>query len=196
MIVWRRAQAWERGWWGDCVNTHGEEEKQLLYARRMGLRSHHDGRSPYNIALDGRSVVDVGGGPCSLLLKCVFGGRMMVIDPLEFPAWVLARYECAGIEHRCVCGEDLDVGGFDEAWIYNVLQHARDPRLVVERALAAARLVRVFEWIDTSTNVGHPHLLSQVALDAWFGGHGKTEQVNGEAHCVGKAYYGIFPGRG
>ena len=95
--AWRRAQAWERDWWGDCLNTYSEEEKQLVYANRMGLVAFHDGKSPYNFDLGGMSVLDIGGGPCSLLLKCVnFRGK--VIDPLCFPDWVLARYELAGIE--------------------------------------------------------------------------------------------------
>jgi len=68
--VWQQAQEWEFGWWGNCVNTYGEETKQLLYAARMGLTAFHDGKSPFNFDLGGASVLDIGGGPSSLLLKC------------------------------------------------------------------------------------------------------------------------------
>jgi len=191
---WQDAQTWEASWWGDCTNTYGEEEKQLLYARRMGLRLYHNRKSPYNIDLGGRSVVDVGGGPCSLLLKCTSRGRALVVDPLRVPEWVRARYACAGIEVQRTSGEELDERGFDEAWLYNVLQHTRDPQRVIERARQAAELVRIFEWIDTPTNEGHPHTLTQAGLDAWLGGEGRVAQIDGEAQCWGRAYYGIFPG--
>jgi len=190
---WDAAQAWEASWWGTCTNTYGEEEKQLLYARRMGLRFFHNGKSPYNVDLVGRSVVDIGGGPCSMLLKCTNRGRALVADPLAVPAWVRARYACTGIELEQVGGETLEERGFDEAWLYNVLQHTRDPEQVIARAQKAARLIRLFEWIDTPANEGHPHTLTQAGLDTWLGGYGKVEQINGEANCYGRAYYGIFP---
>jgi len=189
---WEKAQRWERDWWDGCINTHGEEEKQLLYADRMGLTAFHDGKSPYNFDLGGALVLDIGGGPCSLLLKCrnVNG---MVIDPLSFPSWILARYEAAGVEFVQMAAEDLDAEDFDEAWIYNVLQHVRSPEAVIANARNAARFIRIFEWIDTPTNEGHPHSLTETWLNEQLCGEGKVERFNGQAHCWGKAYYGVFP---
>ena len=80
---WQEAQRWELGWWGDCTNTYGEEEKQLLYASRMGLKSFHNGKSPYNFDLDGMSILDIGGGPVSLLLKCINFRKAKVVDPTK-----------------------------------------------------------------------------------------------------------------
>ena len=192
MTSWTHAQTWEASWWSNCTNTYGEEEKQLVYARRMGLCLYHDGRSPYNVNLGGRSVVDIGGGPASLLLKCTNRGRSLVVDPLDVPAWVLARYEAADIQVLQRPGETLDVAGFDEAWLYNVLQHVESPARIIENARRAADLIRVFEWIDTPANEGHPQILTQGQLDDWLGGYGKVEQMR-DANCLGKAYYGIFP---
>ena len=188
---WAEAQNWERQWWGLCLNTYGEEMKQLLYADRMGLRTFHDGKSPFNIDLGGRSVVDLGGGPSSLLLKCHNRGRCVVVDPCSFPDWVYARYEAAGIEVVRGRAEDADASGFDEAWLYNVLQHTDDPTAIVATARRAG-IVRVFEWIDTPSNIGHPHSLSEATLNSWLGEQGKVETLNGEATCIGKCYYGAF----
>ena len=182
---------WERDWWGHCLNTYSEERKQLLYADRMGLRTFHNGKSPYNFDLGGVSVLDIGGGPCSLLLKCInVVGR--VIDPLEFPAWVLMRYQIAGIEFERAQGEHIDTTGWDEAWLYNVLEHTEEPELVIQNARRAARLVRIFQWIDTGLSAGHLHSLTEAQLNNWLDGEGKVEQIN-RGECRGRAYYGIFP---
>lgn len=195
---WKQAQEWESSWWSNCANTYGEEEKQWLYARRMGLghRFYHNRKSPYNINMDGRSVIDIGGGPVSLLLKATGLSRAMVVDPLEVPHWVELRYEGVGIELVRKPGEQVKFEKkFTEAWIYNCLQHTANPKLVIENALRAADYVRLFEWIETSINEGHPHSFTAATLDHWLGGEGKTEQLNGEANCYGRCYYGIFVGR-
>lgn len=190
--MWEKAQEWEKEWWGGCVNTYGEEEKQLLYANRMGLKTFHDGKSPYNFDLGGALVLDVGGGPCSLLLKCR-NVKGVVIDPLPFPAWVLERYKLVSIEFMQMAAEDLDAEDFDEVWIYNVLQHVQSPELVISNAQRAARLIRIFEWVDTPMNEGHLHSLKEAWLNERLGGEGKVERFNGQANCYGRAYYGIFP---
>ena len=191
---WSRAQEWERKWHGTCQNTFGEEYKQLLYADRMGLEFFHDGKSPYNIDLGGKSVLDIGGGPCSLLLKCV-NVKGYITDPVlaMVPVWVEKRYEEVGIDTDYTSGEDFlpHDSLFDECWIYNVLQHTKDPARVISSARRAAKLIRLFEWIDTPTNVGHLHTLTEAKLNEWLGGEGKVEMVN-QNNCRGKAYYGIF----
>lgn len=192
---WNTAQNWEKDWHGTCQNTYGEEEKQLLYANRMGLRTFHNGKSPYNFDLEGKSVIDIGGGPCSLLLKCVNGKRLTVVDPLEFPGWVGLRYVIAGIDHQSIKAEDIIETGYDLALIYNVLQHTDNPDIIIKNALRVAKEVRIFEWIDTPTNEGHPHTLTEEKLNKWLGGEGKVEVLNGQANCFGKCYYGIFNGK-
>jgi len=196
MSDWEIAQEWERGWWGICANTYGEEEKQLLYAEKMGLRRFHDGRSPYNFDLGGQRILDMGGGPVSLLLKCV-NVEGVVVDPIlaRVPNWVKLRYQEAGVgfvdapaEHQ-LSWEIL----FDEVWMYNVLQHVEDPARVVANAKKVGKLIRIFEWINTTTNIGHPHTLTEEVLNNWLGGEGKVEQLTGQAGCFGRCYYGIFP---
>lgn len=194
-MTWNTAQEWERQWWGSCQNTYGEEEKQLLYANRMGLRPYHDGRSPYNFDLKGRSVLDIGGGPVSLLLKCTNFKKSYVIDPCEYPNWVWKRYQAAGIEYWHFSGEEVPAGAdeFDEVWLYNVLQHTQDPEKIIRNAQRAGKIIRIFEWIDTRINEGHPHSLTEQQLNEWLSGEGKVEVLNGQANCYGRCYYGIFP---
>ena len=188
--MWSRAQEWEGRWWHTCQNTYGEEEKQLIYAEKMGLERSPDPKTPYRFDLGGISVIDIGGGPVSLLLKCA-NCRGKVVDPLSYPQWVADRYRLAGIEYERKKGEDITDTGFDEAWLYNVLEHTEDPLKVILRAKKAATVIRLFEWIDTFPSEGHIHTFSRSLLDEWLGGEGKVEEFKrGRTH--GKGYYGVF----
>lgn len=185
---------YEMSFWGDAGNTFHEEQKQIVYATRMGLRPIWDCAHPPSFDLEGRSVLDIGGGPVSLLLKCTNRGRCKVIDPAPFPKWVWRRYQDCGIGYAIEKAEaimaDLD-GEFDEAWIYNVLQHVDEPALVIAKARSVSRAVRIFEWIEVDPYPGHPHRLEREQLDEWLGGAGFTARLN-EHGAVGLAYYGVF----
>jgi hypothetical protein len=198
---WEAAQEWEASWWGSCANTFGEEAKQITYAHRMGLANVgvSGGYWPlYDLA--GRSVIDLGGGPVSILLKCVNGGERLVVDPAPYPDWVEARYHAAGIRYlRRPAEESIHFNEsdpdelFDEAWIYNVLQHVIDPERVVENARASARAVRLFEWIDLPAYQGHLHTLRQADLDRWLGTAGTVATITENGIENGRAYYTAAP---
>lgn len=182
----------ERLWWGDCRSTFHEEQKQLVYARGMGLRADWDCGHPPAFEMGGAGVVDIGGGPVSLLLKCTNLGSSVVVDPCAYPEWVLSRYDFSGIDYLQIPGEDLSVkDAYDEAWIYNCLQHVEDPQLVVHNALRAAKYLRIFEWINIEPYEGHPQVLRETDLNRWVGGHGTIAYVN-DSGAEGLAYYGVF----
>lgn len=191
---WHDHQDFEADWWGNCVNTFGEEAKQLTYAQRMGLtQANVDGHWPV-YDMGGQSVLDLGGGPASILLKCTNLARAWVVDPCAYPEWVEHRYAVAGVQYERSPAEDLVIPNepFDECWIYNVLQHVQDPQKIIANARASAKLVRIFEWIDLPPHLGHPHELKAFALSQWLGGYGTVEEMN-ENGCVGRAFYGAFP---
>jgi hypothetical protein len=189
------AQDFERDWWGDCTNTYGEETKQLVYARLMGMRFQDAGGPGPQFDLFGRSVLDLGGGPSSLLLKTVNAGQRTVVDPLEIPKWVYKRYMTAGIKLCRMHAEVFrtDPGIYDEVWIYNTLQHVDDPEQVLWTARKAAPFLRLFEWIDVPAHEGHPHELSQESLDLWIGDVGELWPLDGQGGCKGIAYVYVGP---
>lgn len=201
---WIKEQAWESKWWGDCLNTYNEETKQFLYAGFMGIKT----MSSYGVkAFDvgGQDIIDIGGGPTSMLLKTqtatqaknslvlpgmAIRGRGVVADPCIYPDWIKYRYEAAGIELWDIPGERLPTSEhFDEAWIYNVLQHTMSPREIIESAKAVSRTIRIFEWIDTRIAPGHPHSLTKEMLDEFLCTDGRTVRLTGESGCYGHAYY-------
>jgi hypothetical protein len=176
----------EASYWGDCANSYFEEQKQWVYARLMGLQV-----QGYSIDLKGRSVLDVGGGPVSLLLKTTNGGRLKVVDPLQYPDWVYCRYAEHSVFSEILRGEDLhEEHTYDEVWIYNVLQHVEDPTELLKRAKASAKLLRIFEWIDIPAHEGHPHMLTQPFLDEALGRRGATLYLH-EQGCVGRCYFNV-----
>lgn len=185
----------ELEWWGDCANTFHEEQKQLVYAARMGLRADWNGAHPPTFDLENRAVLDIGGGPVSLLLKCVnLGACCDVLDPAAFPSWVADRYTAHHVTLHQERGENADAmpaASHDECWLYNVLQHADDPAKVIENARCWASVVRVFDWVGVDPYPGHPHRLEREQLDRWLGGSGFVARVD-EAGAVGLAYYGVF----
>jgi 2-polyprenyl-3-methyl-5-hydroxy-6-metoxy-1,4-benzoquinol methylase len=184
---WEKESEWEAHWWGNCCNTYFEEQKQFDYAKRMGIKVFWDSQGPH-IDMMGKKVLDVGGGPVSLLLKCLNLGKGHVIDPCDYPEWTMERYKAAGITFDKGMAEEMDYTGFDEVWIYNLLQHVQDPAKIVANALKAGKIVRVFDWLEIA-GPGHPHYLVEDEMNKWFKGEGKVEVISG-----GKCYVGVFKG--
>jgi hypothetical protein len=183
------AQEFEARWWGNCANTYGEETKQHAYAAVLGLDLRDRGGPGPTINLSGASILDLGGGPTSLLLKTENRGQVStVVDPLPVPDWVKARYEAEGIAYLQRAAEGFSDGvRYDEVWIYNVLQHVYDPVEVLKTAARHADYIRIFEWVDVPAHEGHPHELKAAQLDKWLGASGNVLGMNHHG-ASGKAY--------
>jgi SAM-dependent methyltransferase len=180
----------EREFWGDCTNTFAEDQKHYVYARFMGLRDEWwrfvDARPAW--PAEGLRVLDIGGGPSSMLLKVAHDiTGSMVIDPIEYPAWTQARYAQRGVRVFVGNAEDVIFAGFHEAWIYNCLQHTHDPQRIIRNALMAAPVLRLFEWIDIPPHEGHPQMLTEALLNEWTGGVGTVQEL-AESGCYGRGY--------
>lgn len=173
---WQAAQTWERDWWLNNPQQYAVEiSKSDTVAGWMGIRD-----MPYS------AVVDIGCGPFSILqrVKVRMGVAVDPIDygPLEF------GYKTAGITRLVARGEDVVLGDdqlFDEAWIYNCLQHVEDPTLVITRAMAVAKRVRLFEWVNIPPYTGHLHMLTDELLASPF--HAADWHCNLRTHGVADA---------
>lgn len=185
----------ESDFWGSCTHTLEEELKHFVYARLMGLQWKGSGPKLDNYGWDveGKSVVDLGGGPTSMLLRTLNLKRGVVVDPLKFPSWVKDRYEANKIQQIVAPAEELSGfrHGLGEVWIYNVLQHVQDPAKIIANAKQIAPVLRIFEWIDLPVYPGHPHSLSKEKLEQWIGQPGQTCYLR-ESGCNGRAFYGVF----
>jgi SAM-dependent methyltransferase len=157
----------------------------------MGLKFHHDGKSPFNIDCGGKRVLEVGCGPYAMLLFCR-NVKGSLLDPCDYPAWVKLRYETAGFELYKQPAEEPLPTGFDEIWIANCLQHTIDPEKIIANCRKSAKIIRIFEWIECGTSPGHPHELTEVKLNEWLGGEGRVDHIN-ENNAVGRFFAGVFP---
>lgn len=195
MIAWEEAQREEAEFWGSCVNTFHEEEKQRVYARYMGLPELAFQAHPPTYWSNADTVVDIGGGPVSLLLKTEGPDGKEVVDPCDFPEWVLFRYRDAGIVFTQSPAETFKprLGGYTEAWIYNCLQHVQDPELVINRAKQVAKIIRLFEWVDVQADLMHPHTLTANDLARWLGDGTTSGHFSlNESGAVGTAYVALW----
>jgi hypothetical protein len=175
----------ESDYWGDCTNTFDEDQKHYVYAQYMGLQQEH-----YSFNVFGKSILDIGGGPTSLLLKAKNLKKGLVCDPLHYPHWTTLRYLEKNINVKTIRGEDISEEGWDEVWIYNCLQHTDDPAKIISNAFKAAKVLRIFEWVDIPPHEGHPQMITKEFLDKCIGIEGRTTEL-AEKGCYGKAYYNI-----
>ena len=191
-MSWNQDQEWEKNWHNNCVNSYWEETKQQVYAKKMGLLAQSiNGKFPV-FNLKDISVADIGGGPYSLLLKCI-NVNGTVVDPCNYPKWTRDRYKEVKIKLIQQPAEERLDKKFDEIWIYNCLQHTQNPEKIIKNSRQCSRLIRLFEWIDEPISIGHPQVLTEERLNSTLGGEGKVEELS-ESGCFGKAYYGIFRG--
>lgn len=195
MNTWTTAQHSELSFWDTCTQTFVEEQKQFFYATRMKLPFLDYPLS--SIDFQGKSVIDIGSGPTSMLLKSHNYSKAHAVDPLmdKFPSWVRDRYSSVGITPITSGGEDIDTNqSFDEALVYNCLQHVQDYELIIYKARRVAKTIRIAEWLNVPSDDLHPHILTKEVLDKCLGGKGMVEQVNEPYMFNAQMYYGVFEG--
>jgi len=193
----------ESDYWGNCANTLDEDLKQFLYANAMGISKSHE----YGYTVGGKKILDIGGGPTSILLKTRDHGGSKVVDPIKYPQWTVDRYASHNIKYDQKPGEEINETGYDEVWIYNCLQHVIDPEKIIENAKKAAPVLRIFEWINIPAHEGHPHELKEHLLNKWIGQTGKSSYITlsdilptlgarvlvyNDTNIGGHAYFGSF----
>jgi 2-polyprenyl-3-methyl-5-hydroxy-6-metoxy-1,4-benzoquinol methylase len=166
---WTQAQEHEAEYWGNCLGMHvwNEFVKQEQYGREMGLFSEY-GNGSGELEMQGKTVLDVGGGPVSMTLRCLNATKLVVVDPLKWLPSVLRRYHHYGIDLVRSAAENLpDIGKFDEVWMYNVLQHVNDPHRVLDavtKHVAVGGVFRIFEWLNIPTDKCHLHTLTAAMI--------------------------------
>jgi hypothetical protein len=120
----------------------------------------------------GRYIVEVGCGAYPATSYCE-NVRAWVIEPLRFDS-----LSDMGVKWIQKALEDIplrDLPQVNEVWLFNCLQHVRDPEL------------RFFEPVDYPTCVYHPHTFTEDDFRRWFGDSVKryTDRLPGffDADC-------------
>lgn len=185
---WNKAQIFEKNWWMNYTQYHTEEiEKGDIVGRLLFA----DKGAPT------KTVIDIGSGPFSLLHR-VPVKEGTALDPIYYDQYEQS-YADKGIKRLVKCGEDLNPadGTFDEAWIYNCLQHVKNPFKILENAISVSSTVRIFEWTHIKPYEGHLHELTPELLSAPFKIHKwntlmESKGVMGHSGLYGQYYMAIF----
>lgn len=116
----------------------------------------------------GKTIIEVGSGPFPASGFCNSSTRIL-FEPIWFAELEEATKNPDTKWYRQAL-EDVEVlPNADEAFLFNCLQHVRDPEVVVERCKQMAPVVRFFEPVDYPTCVYHPHTFTQDDFVRWFG---------------------------
>lgn len=154
---WESCQAYERAAWGNMIYitpNNGEVIKQNTYATEMGIT---DSINFESIDLKGKSVIDVGAGPISLLLRSKNFSSATAIEPLFYSDDVDNIYKSHGVELKRLPAEDIEeTHVYDEVWMYNCLQHTMSPSKILNKIKTLGKRIRIFEWLDIPEHEGHP----------------------------------------
>lgn len=158
---WLLCQKYELSAWGSHISEESKKNegiKQNIYIKHMGVVDEYT----YDLNLNNKSVIDIGGGPISILLRCSNFKKAVVVEPLFYSIDVELEYKSKSIDLWKMPAENLiTTEHFDEVWIYNCLQHTMSPSKILKSVNQLGDIVRIFEWIDIEPHEGHPHKLSK-----------------------------------
>ena len=121
-----------------------------------------------NQDLNGKSVIEIGPGRVAGLLFCQNYAKSYVLEPTDYPE---ADYLYAGKNLEVVrkIAEEWEFPKVDEVWLFNLLQHVKDPDELIMRCKNAAKVIRFFEPLDLPTNLEHPFSFSMDDFKGYFG---------------------------
>jgi len=188
---WEAAQEGEREFHMTPAYRAPERHKRERYRSLIGIT---EAMPP------GLSVIDVGGGPESLLLDYPdINGT--VLDPLTFGEDDELRYAKAGIKRLITPVEEWNALEciselYDEVWVYNCLQHVRDLDEAFRQICLMGKRVRLFEWCEIPTDKMHLHTLTADGIRKAMSGYTIENEVEGEwtigDYLSGKFYAAVF----
>ncbi len=121
-----------------------------------------------NLDQRGKRIIEVGCGPYPASLFCEHV-LPILYEPLRFMRLKQATKDPTVCWYQQAF-EDSPRVEAEEVWLFNVLQHVRDPELVITKAKESAPVIRFFEPVDYPTCTYHPHTFTQADFERWFGG--------------------------
>jgi SAM-dependent methyltransferase len=184
--AWDKAAKFEAEWWGLKPGPHwsNEVDKQTIYQQYM--------RMPVDLDFGDKVILDVGCGPCSILLRAKHGGGVGV-DPLPMSEGICQEYTAKNIRlSHCKAENFHPTRTVDEAWCYNCLEHVENPQAILRMMADCASTIRIFEWLETPLRPGHINMLTEQTFLEVFGDLSRWKR---EAWDVGEIKNGLTDGK-
>jgi hypothetical protein len=122
-------------------------------------------------SLKTKSILEIGPAFFASLLYLQVSSAT-ILEPLfdRFPKGIQDLYIEKNIEIEKTLAEYFDdYFKFDEIWLFNVLQHTLNPLEILNKLKNSGKTIRIFEPINTSCDIAHPHSLSVEHFRGIFG---------------------------
>ena len=166
---WEKAQEYELTGWEDdrwIVREHG-----ILNTKYLSGFINLEWEQDNIVGFEGKTILEVGGGPHGLMLYCKDLKKGYNIEPLalqdpEREQRVIRQYADNNITVIRQPAElvDLEFLGLeeklDEVWTLGVLQHVLDPYIIIRNMAKIAKRVRIVDWGYLPPHEGHPWMLT------------------------------------
>ena len=158
----------EAGWYFEYINKYEHEEDWHNKPGHMIMTAagHSIFKKELDIGLDqtNKTILDIGGGPHSILLDCNDFTEGVIVDPIDYRQTFEGLEEVFGkcnIDFVPTEMENYDSKGktFDEIWCYNVLPHADDEKEFFDSLLKCCKpgtIIKITEPINLLPYEGHP----------------------------------------
>lgn len=155
---------------------------QEIYMDAMGIRQDYFYGPDNSLNMSGLNVLDVGGGPASILLRTNNNlpnrphdglKHGVVIDPVIITEHQKMRYQFHDIQFIQDQAENIDEyftekGYFDECIMYNCLQHVEDPIAILDKITYLSKRIRIAEPLNVPTDHMHLHMFNEKYFDDYF----------------------------
>lgn len=158
---WEQAQQGEKAF-------HEMEPVEMSYAHYETAYQHYFNRLDINQDLAGKSVIEIGPGRISGLLFCENYSKSYILEPTIYNG-IDHLYAGKNLEIVRELAEDWSFPRVDEIWILNLMQHVKDPDLLINKCKTAAHTIRFFEPVDLPTDNEHPFSFSMDDFVGYFG---------------------------
>lgn len=202
---WEIANHYESGHWEKFtaeVDTLSVSQPQ--YMESLSIKNDYFESGDLSLNFNGLKVLDVGGGPSSILLRSNKGhcelhdgfSEGVVIDPVKITEHQKIRYEYFGIRFIQDMAENItnyyNEKHFDECFIYNCLQHVEDPIKILDGITKVSKKIRIAEPIHIPMDKCHLHTFTEDYFANYFDRDNWEIQMQNIANIGVPHYIGII----
>lgn len=178
---WEKSNELESNYWDIFTAEMMTLKHQDLYMEFLDINSDYFTKGDNSLNFSNLKVLDVGGVPISVLLRTNNGkGNLhdevlegVIIDPAKINKYQLDRYSFFKLNFINDKAENIkkyysEENFFDECLIYNCLQHAEEPLIILNSIFFISKRIRLSDPINAEIGDCHLRDFSEKYFDSFF----------------------------